>query len=47
MYPKKIKEFETSHIEMFIDFKDFIKFSLKSFRSPKSFLMYLHKNFHF
>ena len=26
MYPKKIKEFETSHIEIFMDFKDFIKF---------------------
>ena len=29
MYPKKTKEFQTSNLEIFIDFKDFIKFSIK------------------
>lgn len=47
MYPKKTKEFKSSKLELFIDVKDFFKFSIKSFRSPKTFLMYLHKNFHF
>lgn len=47
MYPKKTQEFKSSYLEMFIDVKDFLKFSIKSFRSPKTFLMYLQKNFHF
>lgn len=47
MYPKKTKEFQTSNLEIFIDFKDFIKFSIKSFKSPKTFIAFLHKNFHF
>ena len=47
MYPKKTKKFKSSYLEMFIDVKDFFKYSIKSFRSPKTFLMYLQKNFHF
>lgn len=47
MYPRKTKEFETSRFEIFIDVKDFFKFSFKSFKNPKTLLMYLHKNFHF
>lgn len=47
MYPKKTQEFKSSYLEMFIDVKDFFKFSFKSFKSPRTFLIYLHKNFHF
>ena len=47
MYPKKTKEFKSSKLQLFIDVKDFFKYSIKSFRSHKTFLMYLHKNFHF
>lgn len=47
MYPKKTKKFKTSNIEIFIDFKDFIKHSIKSFKSPRTILIFLQKNFHF
>ena len=29
MYPKKTQEFKSSYLEMFIDVKDFFKFSIK------------------
>lgn len=47
MYPKKIKEPKHSYFELFIDLKDFLVDSAKSFRSPRRFVMFLHKNFHF
>ena len=47
MYPKTVKESKQSYFDLFIDIKDFLVDSVKSFRSPRSFIMFLHKNFHF
>lgn len=47
MYPKKTKEYKSSHLEIFVNFKDFLKQSIESLKSIKTFIMYLHKNFHF
>ncbi len=47
MYPKKTNEYQSSYKEIFLDVSDFIVFSIKSFKSPKTLLSFLHKSFHF
>lgn len=47
MYPKKTNDYKPSYFDLFIDFKDFIVDSAKSFKNPKRLIIFLHKNFHF
>ena len=47
MYPQKTKESKSSYFDIIIDFTDFMVNGVKSFKSTKTFLMFLHKNFHF